>query len=302
MKMKKISLEKLKSLIDRNISFVLLDVVVPESHAKEHIPTALSACVYEIAFLDHVRSIIKDPLLTIVVYATKSKSRAASLAAERLSRAGYKDVLLFEGGLEEWKAAGYGTEAGDIEGMEIPKMEDREYAVDTFDSVVYWTARSVASRHIGTLAISRGGFRVENGEIVSGEFAIDMDSIKDTDLEDPKWNEILIKHLKSEDFFEVEKYPESSLKIRSVSRKKGTDEDSPHRKIVADMTIKGVTHEITFNALVEAKEKGVIKARLHFDFDRTKWNVLYGSEKFFERLGMHLVDEHVGIEAYIIAK
>ncbi|NTU67202.1 MAG: sulfurtransferase [Candidatus Moranbacteria bacterium] len=302
MKMKKISIEKLKSLIDRKVSFILLDVVTPEFYNHKHIPTAVNACVYEIAFIENMKKLVIDPLLTIVVYATKKKSLAASIAAQRLVEAGYDDVMLFEGGLEEWEEAGYDIESEDIAIPPKPKLEDRKYVVDTFDSVIYWTARSVNSRHIGTLALNSGELIVENGKAVSGEFVVDMNSIKDTDLEDPKWNEILIKHLKSDDFFDVGKYPESSLKIKSIVPRKGVDEYSPHCKVLADMTIKGVTHEISFPALLEAAEGGALKARLHFDFDRIKWNVLYGSEKFFEGLGMHLVDEYIGIEAYIIAK
>jgi len=302
MKMKKISIEKLKSLIDRKVSFILLDVVTPEFYNHKHIPTAVNACVYEIAFLDNMKKLVTDPLLTIVVHATKKKSLAASIAAKRLIAAGYDDVLLFEGGLEEWEEAGYDIESEDINILPKLKLEDKKYTVDTFDSVIYWTGRNVNSRHIGTLSLSRGEIMVEDGKIVSGEFVIDMDSIKDTDLEDPKWNDILISHLKSDDFFDVKKYPESSLKIKSMTPRKGADEYSPHYKVLADMTIKDVTNEISFPALMEIVEGGVLKARLHFDIDRTKWNVLYGSEKFFERLGMHLVDEHIGIEAYIIAK
>jgi hypothetical protein len=47
---------------------------------------------------------------------------------------------------------------------------------------------------------------------------------------------------------------------------------------------------------------GSLNGNAHFDFDRTLWNVLYGSEKFFEKLGMHLVNDNITMELFLVAK
>lgn len=39
----------------------------------------------------------------------------------------------------------------------------------------------------------------------------------------------------------------------------------------------------------------------NFDIDRTKWNIVYGSTRFFEHLGKHLVFDLIGIQVRIIA-
>jgi hypothetical protein len=36
-------------------------------------------------------------------------------------------------------------------------------------------------------------------------------------------------------------------------------------------------------------EDGVFVLEAHFDIDRTRWHVIYGSTRFFEHLGMHKV-------------
>ena len=44
------------------------------------------------------------------------------------------------------------------------------------------------------------------------------------------------------------------------------------------------------------REDGTVSIEAHFDLDRTRWNVLYGSSRFFEHLGMHLVYDLLTIE------
>jgi hypothetical protein len=49
------------------------------------------------------------------------------------------------------------------------------------------------------------------------------------------------------------------------------------------------------NACVDVLEGG-ISAEAHLDIDRTWWNAICGSARFFEHLGMHLVFDLDGIE------
>ena len=47
----------------------------------------------------------------IVVYCAGPTCPQSRLAAEKLLKLGYENVRAYEGGLEEWKAAGWNTEA-----------------------------------------------------------------------------------------------------------------------------------------------------------------------------------------------
>ena len=48
----------------------------------------------------------------IVVYCGGPKCPQSRMAAEKLVKLGYENVRAYEGGLEEWKAAGFAVEKG----------------------------------------------------------------------------------------------------------------------------------------------------------------------------------------------
>ena len=43
-------------------------------------------------------------------------------------------------------------------------------------------------------------------------------------------------------------------------------------------------------------------AEAHFDFDRVRWGIIYGSRRFFEHLGMHGVFDMISIQLRIVAR
>jgi polyisoprenoid-binding protein YceI len=75
----------------------------------------------------------------------------------------------------------------------------------------------------------------------------------------------------------------------------------PDFHLQGQMTIKGIKREIDFPAVVGFKD-GEIIAQAHFDIDRTQWNVIYGSGRFFEHLGMHLVNDIISLQLKIVAR
>ena len=58
----------------------------------------------------------------------------------------------------------------------------------------------------------------------------------------------------------------------------------------------GISFPATFNVLSE----GNLTAEAHFDIDRTRWHIRYGSSRFFEHLGMHLVYDLISIQLHIV--
>ncbi len=75
-----------------------------------------------------------------------------------------------------------------------------------------WIGSKPGGQHHGTVQISEGTLNIEKGVITSGTFTIDLRTIKDLDLEPGTWNDKLVGHLKSEDFFYIEKYPVATFK------------------------------------------------------------------------------------------
>jgi polyisoprenoid-binding protein YceI len=101
-----------------------------------------------------------------------------------------------------------------------------------------------------------------------------MTSLISTDLEgDSKAK--LEGHLKSDDFFSVEKHPTSTLVFTNV---KSTGKNS--YEVTGDLTIKGITKPITFDVSIYGN-----KATATAKIDRAEYNVRYGSGSFFDNLG-----------------
>ena len=112
---------------------------------------------------------------------------------------------------------------------------------------------------------------------------------------------MLIRHLLSDDFFAVERFPIASFKLTGWEVSADAAPEAPNGIATGDLTIKDVTRSISFPAIVASHEDGRIKAHALFDINRTLWNVCYGSCKLFERLGMHLVHDMITMELFVVA-
>ena len=282
-------------------SVCLIDVLLPEDFACRHIAGAENACVYEMVFLDRIAECVPDRDKVIVVYDDSGMTLAARTAKEKLERAGYRNVAILEGGLQGWQAAGFAVESGST----IPPpatARDGVYRVDAEKCAVEWIGRNINNRHYGRIAISGGEVVIASGRPVSGRFVIDMNTITNLDLQDEGWRGMLHRHLKSEDFFDVERYPTATFEVRGATPIEGATPGAPNTEIAGSLTIRETTRSICFPAMVAAQEDGSIKAQAALELDRTLWNVCYGSGKLYERLGMHLVNDLISIELFIVVR
>jgi polyisoprenoid-binding protein YceI len=152
--------------------------------------------------------------------------------------------------------------------------------VDVTKSEVIWTGKKVTGSHHGTIKLKEGSLIMENGMLKGGSFAIDMTSISNVDMAGKDGQVKLEGHLKSADFFNVAEYPTADLDITSVVHR-GTEGSY---KILADLTIKGITKPIKFNAQITS-ENGMQVATADVVVDRSEYDVRYGSGSFFENLG-----------------
>lgn len=174
---------------------------------------------------------------------------------------------------------------------------DDVYTVDPIASKIIWKARRVAYGHEGTLQIKQGKFTVLNKTITTGEFIIDMNTIKNLDLVDVKMNNKLVGHLKSRAFFYIKKYLESSLKITSIKKQQS---DLGNYSVTGNLTIKDITHEVSFPATIEI-DNNRLTALAKITFDRSKFNIRYGSGNFFENLGDKLIYDDINLEISLVA-
>jgi polyisoprenoid-binding protein YceI len=295
-----ITAPELKQLIDAG-SVSLVDVLLPEDFACRRIAGAGNACVYEMVFLERIAECVPDRDRAVVVYDDSGTTQAARTAKDKLERAGYRTVAILEGGLQAWQTAGFAVESSAPAPLPA-SLSDGVYRVDTEKSVVEWTGRNINNRHYGRVAISGGEVVLANGLPLSGRFVLDMKSITNLDLQDEGWRGMLHRHLKSEDFFDVERYPTATFELSGAAAIAGATPGTPNMEIAGSLTIKETTRSICFPAMIAPQEDGSLKAQAAIDLDRTLWNVCYGSGRLYERLGMHLVNDLISIELFIVAQ
>lgn len=147
-------------------------------------------------------------------------------------------------------------------------MSDGKFEVRTDKSNVKWKAYKTGGEHHGTVDIKSGSFQLEGILISSGEFVVDMTTIKVTDTESTK----LHNHLHSKDFFNTKEFPEANLVISG-----STKIDDHTIDVSGDMTILGKTNPVNFKAKIAAHTADVIIYEADMKIDRTKYGITYRS-------------------------
>lgn len=148
------------------------------------------------------------------------------------------------------------------------------------NSIINWKGHKVTGSHEGTLKLKDGELTYTDEVLTGGFFVVDMTSITSTDLEAGKGKEKLEGHLKSADFFGVEKYPTARFDITKVASR-GMEGNF---RVSGKLTIKEATQPIKFNAVIKKDTKGAT-ATAAIKIDRTDFGVRYGSGSFFDNLG-----------------
>jgi rhodanese-related sulfurtransferase/polyisoprenoid-binding protein YceI len=289
-----ITREELATLLASPYPPLVIDVLPEDDYQTAHLPGAKNATVFKITFIDDVKKLAPDPVKPLVVYGTSSRDLASATAAEKLIAAGYKQVTDYGGGLEDWRAAGGATEGTGV-ARNVPQLRDGSYEVNLETSRVEWAGRNLTTTHHGTIKLRAGHIDVRDGRPVEGGFALNMESIENLNIQETKLREVLVWHLKSDDFFNVQHFPLAELKLSKITPVPNARPGNPNYEVNGTLTIKGVSGEVSFPAIVAVTPDGVLAADAHFDIDRTRWNILYGSGKFYEKLGMHLVNDEISI-------
>ena len=154
--------------------------------------------------------------------------------------------------------------------------------INTEKSTLKWIGEKITtSQHSGSLNFKSGEMTIKDGLVVSGNFIVDMTSISVEDISGSE-KKRLEGHLKSDDFFSVDKHDKALLSI------KGSKKTDKGFLVDANLTIKDLTHPIQFNMV---SIEGGYNADLVFD--RSKYNVRFRSGSFFENLGDKLIIDDV---------
>jgi polyisoprenoid-binding protein YceI len=174
----------------------------------------------------------------------------------------------------------------------------QKYTIDTKETVLTWKGSMVFDfdkGDVGYVYISKGELMIEKDSLVGGTAEIDMTTIEYGDKENKNTP---VKHLKSPDFFDVEKFPISTFAITKVE---SVNVRSKTIKVTGNLTIKGITNPVTFPANIEIKD-GIARANGKVVIDRTQWGIRYRSGKFYDNLADNAVSDDIEIRMKIVAK
>lgn len=298
-----LTVHELMQLMQQGQSFVLVDTLTADHFAKVHLPGALNACVFEVVFPVKIQELFKDRAQRIIVYGSSGTSRDAIAAADKLARLAYQNVAVLAGGMKAWRDAGYPLEGEDPRAVDEAaplRFEKRIYVVDTERSLIEWTGRNPGTTHYGNLPLAKGELRVEDG-VLSGSFEMDIRSIKNLSLQGDELQPVLIAHLLSDDFFFAERFPIVRFQLDAGRQLPNVTMTAPNYLLEGTLSMRGATGKLQFPATVNVLSDGNVVAEAHFDIDRTQWNIIYGSSRFFEHLGMHLVFDLISLQVRIAA-
>ncbi len=176
---------------------------------------------------------------------------------------------------------------------ETSKTND-ETTLKKVEGQVKWTGYGIGKSHTGTIDIKSGEIKLKNNEVTAAEFVLDMTTLNTPDSEKLK------THLKSADFFEVEKYNESVFKTTKVEAIKNSEikSDVKNYTLTGDLIIKGKSQPITFLAAVTQDGKKFSTTANTEISDRTKYGIVYNSKQFetASKLGNKLIEDNIKIE------
>lgn len=195
-----------------------------------------------------------------------------------------------------------------------PSHTSSTFVVDTAKSQLTWIGAKMTGRHNGIFKISQGELHLDDSLLTSGTIMIDMTQLRSDDKTiDQNANAKLTKHLRSADFFDVEKYNTAKFELTGTAPYDSTLVKKPATRATADaaLRVKNPTHFVTGNLTIKDQTKSVtfparvtlednlLKAKANFNIDRTHWGLVYRSDK---SLGDQTIKPEVNIGFDIVAR
>lgn len=175
-------------------------------------------------------------------------------------------------------------------------MKAQNFEIVSTKSIIDWVGRKVTGAHNGTIDIKQGTLSFSDDTLTGGNFIIDTTSIKILDVTDLATNEQFAGHLASDDFFNSKQHPKALFVIRSAKPTGGKG-----YRIEGELTIKGITHPVGFDAQIEHAD-GTVTASGKVVVDRTKYEMKFRSGNFFKDLGDTLIYNDFDLNVKITAK
>ncbi len=165
------------------------------------------------------------------------------------------------------------------------------YQFSSERSRVSWTGYGEVGDYslTGTVPVKSGWCRFSDNTVSAGEVVIQMNGMKHR-------SEDLIAHLKGEDFFYTEKFPESSFVLQTCV---AAGKDSV--LLTGNLNLRGITKPVSCKAAItrfdsECRIAGTLVV------DRTQFEIKYGSRSFFGNLGDQAIRNTMKLDIYLVGQ
>ncbi len=141
----------------------------------------------------------------------------------------------------------------------------KQVEVQKEGSSIGWVGAKVTGDHTGGFNEWSATASIdEKGNLVGVKFEVDTTSVFSD-------NDMLTDHLKSEDFFDVAKYPKSTFVSTSITEQAA---DGATHQVKGNLELRGVTKEIQFPATITS-EGGKVTAKSEFTLNRSDFGITY---------------------------
>ncbi|WP_417289748.1 YceI family protein [Corallibacter sp.] len=204
-------------------------------------------------------------------------------------------------GLTSCKDKAQEANTSEAEPAAVSESVSQKYVTDVAQSSIEWKGFKPTGTHNGTVSIDTGVFQTNDGQLQSGTFLIDMNTIKVLDG-DEKMQASLESHLKGtvedkkDHFFNVNQFPTGAFEITGVESMA-----AGKTNLSGNLSLKGMKHNISFPVTITNEGDKMTISSEAFTIDRTKWNINYGSKSVFEDLGDKFINDDIELKINIVA-
>ena len=140
------------------------------------------------------------------------------------------------------------------------------YTFSQAGSSVDFVGAKVTKKHEGKIGTFSGVVQLIENDPVKSSVRVDLD-LGSLSADDPK----LTQHLKSPDFFDVEKFPKASFKSTTITP--GGENGATHT-VTGNLDLHGVTKQISFPAKIKVNPENV-KVEAEFAINRKDFGINY---------------------------
>lgn len=207
-------------------------------------------------------------------------------------------LMLFACGGPEGQEVTSGDAVDTDEAGTMTTRASQEYAVIPGSSKIIWEGtKIVGGGHTGEFPVEFGQMVVADGQVVAGQFSMDLRKMTNTDMPADEGGDKLVGHLKSADFFDVEKYPMAQFVLAGVSPTAGGEYS---HELVGNLTLKGKTRSVKIPANITIDGDKMMANTPKFTIDRNEWDITYGNSTL-DIAKDKMISDEVGLEIKLVA-